>query len=73
MQNFSSFVHELKASFCSARLQSGIRSVCAGRKHANLKVGATYGRPYFPRTSDKNSSRVLGLSLNEPSIALVTV
>jgi hypothetical protein len=28
---------------------------------------------YFPWIKDKNSSRVLGLSLNEPSIALVTV
>src|ERR1700733_6245504 len=28
---------------------------------------------YFPRIRDRNSSRVLGLSLNEPNIALVTV
>jgi hypothetical protein len=30
-------------------------------------------RCYFPWIRDRNSSRVLGLSLNDPSIALVTV
>src|ERR1700682_1665679 len=65
MQNFSSAETNSREVFQPLHEQQ--------KKHFNTQGTEGGTHRYFARIRDRNSSRVLGLSLNEPSIALVTV